>query len=151
MRRIQLLSAVLLATTLYAPAALRAQRGLWRGLAEGQPPQMREGGSPQAPQTPQPPVFRGGTNLVQVDAIVTDDDRRPVTDLTAADFELLDDGKLVTIDRVRFLGAAEYPPDATLAPIRTHEDEERERPATTCGCMRSFSTTTTWNAWASCA
>jgi VWFA-related protein len=82
--------------------------------------------APQAPQAAQPPPFRGGTNLVQVDAIVTDDNRLPVTDLTAADFELLDDGKPVTIDRVRFLGAAEYPADATLAPIRTHEDEERE-------------------------
>lgn len=80
----------------------------------------------QAPQTAQPPIFRGGTNLVQIDTIVTDDNRRPVIDLTAADFELLDDGKPVTIDRVRFLGAAEYPADATLAPIRTHEDEERE-------------------------
>ena len=82
--------------------------------------------SPQAPQTPQPPVFRGGTTLVQIDAIVTDDSRRPIADLTAADFELLDDGKPMTIDRVRFLGAEEYPAGATPAPIRTHEDEERE-------------------------
>ena len=47
-------------------------------------------------------------------------------DLTAADFELLDDGKPVPIDRVRFLGAADYSGDTTLAPIRSHEDEERE-------------------------
>jgi VWFA-related protein len=80
----------------------------------------------QAPQPSQPPVFRGGTNLVQVDAIVTDESGLPLTDLTAADFELFDDGKLVTIDRVRFLGAAPYTGDATLAPIRTHDDEERE-------------------------
>jgi VWFA-related protein len=78
----------------------------------------------QAPQ--QPPPFRGGTTLVQIDAIVTDDSRRPIADLTAADFELLDDGKPMTIDRVRFLGAEEYPAGATPAPIRTHEDEERE-------------------------
>ena len=31
----------------------------------------------------QPPVFRGGTNRVQVDAIVTDDNRQPLADLTA--------------------------------------------------------------------
>ena len=80
--------------------------------------------SPQ-PQT-QPPIFRGGTNRVQVDAIVTDEGRRPVVDLAAADFELLDDGKPVPIDSVRFLGAAEYSGDSTPAPIRTHEDEERE-------------------------
>ena len=54
---------------------------------------MREGGSqapqqpapqPQAPQPP--PVFRGGTNLVQVDAIVSDSSGRPMDELSAADF-----------------------------------------------------------------
>jgi VWFA-related protein len=129
-RRICLPSAVVLAAALHAPAVARAQRGLWRGLAEAQSPQMREGGSQapqtQAPQSPQPPVFRGGTNLVQVDAIVADANGQPIVDLTAADFEMLDDGKPVPIDRVRFLGAAEYSGDATLAPIRSHEDEERE-------------------------
>jgi VWFA-related protein len=104
-RRILLLSVVLLA----------AQP---RSLAEARVDQAREGG--------QPPVFRGGTNLVQVDAIVTDENSRPLVELTAADFELLDDGKAMPIDRVRFLGAAEYSGDSTLAPIRTHEDEERE-------------------------
>src|SRR5438045_6873656 len=47
----------------------------------------REGG--------QPPVFRGGTTLVQVDAIVNDGSGSPVVDLTAADFEVLDDGRRV--------------------------------------------------------
>jgi len=87
----------------------------WRGSAQ-QP--AREGG--------QPPVFRGGTTLVQVDAIVTDASGRPVVDLSTADFEVLDDGRRVPLDSVRFLGAAAYEGDATLAPIRTHDDEERE-------------------------
>lgn len=86
--------------------------------------------SPQTPQAqppPQPPpVFRAGTNLVQVDAIVTDPEGRPLSEFTAADFELQDDGKPMAIDRVRFLGAEDYSGDKTLAPIRTHEDEERE-------------------------
>jgi VWFA-related protein len=135
-RRFWLLSAVFFASMLHAPAVARAQRGLSRDLAEAQSPQMREGGSqasqtqpPQQPPPPppqQPPVFRAGTNLVQVDAIVADSNGQPMVDLTAADFDLLDDGKPVAIDRVRFLGAAEYSGDATLAPIRTHEDEERE-------------------------
>jgi VWFA-related protein len=101
-RRIGLVAAALVAATLHA--------------------------SPQAPQAPppQPPVFRGGTNLVQVDAIVADANGQPMTDLSAADFEILDDGKPVPIDRARFLGAAEYSGDTTLAPIRSHEDEERE-------------------------
>ena len=100
MRRLWILSAVLLASTLRA--------------------------SSQAPQSAQPPVFRGGTTLVQVDAIVADPSGRPIDDLTAADFTVLDEGRPVAIDRVRFLGATEYGGDPTLAPIRTHDDEERE-------------------------
>jgi len=80
----------------------------------------------QPPPAQQPPIFRGGTTLVQVDAIVTDESGRPIVDLAAADFDLLDDGRAVAIERVRFLGAAAYEGDATLAPIRTHDDEERE-------------------------
>jgi VWFA-related protein len=104
-RRISIASALFVALTLR--------------LASQSPP--AGGGQPA-----QPPVFRGGTNLVQVDAIVTDESGRPLTDLTVADFEVFDDGKPVPIDRVRFLGAAPYAGDSTLAPIRTHEDEERE-------------------------
>jgi VWFA-related protein len=103
-RRIGLVTAALFAVTL---------------LAEARWQQARGGG-------PQPPIFRGGTNLVQVDAIVADANGQPVTELSAADFEILDDGKPVPIDRVRFLGSADYAGDPTLAPIRSHEDEERE-------------------------
>jgi VWFA-related protein len=133
-----LLSVVLLAV----PAVARAPRGLWRGLAEARLQAAREGGSAQTarPQNPspadpvpasaqpsqQPPIFRGGTNRVQIDAIVTDDNRLPLTDLGAADFDLQDDGKPMAIDSVRFLGAADYAGDGVLAPIRTLEDEERE-------------------------
>ena len=80
----------------------------------------------QAPAPPQQPTFRGGTTLVQVDAIVADGERRPIVDLEAADFAVLDDGRPVPIERVRFLGADTYAGDATLAPIRSHDDEERE-------------------------
>ena len=113
-RRIGLLTAALFAATLHASP-------------QTAPPRKPASTDPPPPQSQvQPPVFRGGTNLVQVDAIVTDQDSRPLVDLTASDFTLLDDGKPMTIDRVRFLGAAEYSGDSTLAPIRSHEDEERE-------------------------
>jgi VWFA-related protein len=103
-RRIGLLTAALFAVTLHASPQ----------TSQVQPP----------PQPP--PVFRAGTNLVQVDAIVTDPDGHPLVELTAADFELQDDGKPMTIDRVRVLGAEDYSGDSTPAPIRTHDDEERE-------------------------
>lgn len=80
----------------------------------------------QPPPSPQPPVFRGGTTLVQVDAVISDPSGQPIVDLTAGDFEVLDDGRPVPIERVRFLGADVYSGDSTLAPIRTHDDEERE-------------------------
>jgi VWFA-related protein len=103
MRRLAIAAAVLLAAEAAVPS--RAQQ-------------------PASPQ--QPPVFRGGTTLVQVDAIVADASGQPILDLTAADFDVLDDGRLVPIQRVRFLGADVYSGDTTLAPIRTHDDEERE-------------------------
>jgi VWFA-related protein len=41
-----------------------------------------------AQQPPQPPTFRSGVDIVQVDVSVLDKDRRPVRGLTAADFSV---------------------------------------------------------------
>lgn len=41
----------------------------------------------------QQPTFRTGIELVEIDAVVTDDKGNPVTGLTADDFELIEDGK----------------------------------------------------------
>src|SRR5215831_5405031 len=46
---------------------------------------------PPPQQQPPPPRFRGGTNLVRVDAFATKDGV-PVQDLTADDFEIFEDG-----------------------------------------------------------
>jgi len=54
--------------------------------------------APAPPQVPppgveiQPPIFRSGVKLVLVDVSVTGDDDQPLADLTAADFELTEDG-----------------------------------------------------------
>jgi VWFA-related protein len=41
----------------------------------------------------QPPTFRGGVDVVQVDVSVLDENRHPIKGLTAADFTVLTDGK----------------------------------------------------------
>ena len=81
-----------------------------------------------AAQTPQPPTFRSGTNLVQVDAIVSDASGQPVSDLTADDFEIADDGVAVPVSAFRFVSAtaaANWKSDV-ISPIRTVDDEARE-------------------------
>jgi VWFA-related protein len=55
---------------------------------------QQQAAPPPAPQTPQPAVtFRVEVNYVEVDAIVTDGQGRVVPNLTASDFEVLEDGK----------------------------------------------------------
>ncbi len=87
----------------------------------------------QAPATQ--PVFRGGTDLVQVDVSVLDDKRQPVRGLTAADFTVREDGQPRQIqaftevylpDRVR-AGAAPWLRDvpSDVASNQTAEDDGR--------------------------
>jgi len=57
---------------------------------------------PQPQQSPDT-VIRINVNLVQVDAVVTDSKDRPVTDLQAEDFEVLQDGKPQPITNFSFI------------------------------------------------
>ena len=61
------------------------------GCAAGLSAQQPSSPAP-APQAP-PVTFRAEINYVEVDATVTDAKGNPVTDLTQADFEVLEDGK----------------------------------------------------------
>ncbi len=79
----------------------------------------------QPPQTPTP-TFRGGTNIVLVDVSVVGRDSRDVEDLTAADFEVLDDGVPVAIATFRHISGWDRQSAGDLFPIRTVEDEEFE-------------------------
>jgi VWFA-related protein len=56
----------------------------------------------QAP-APVPGVIRINVNLVQVDAVVTDSKDKPVTDLKAEDFEILQDKKVQKIRNFEFV------------------------------------------------
>ena len=76
----------------------------------------------------QQPIFRGGVNFVRVDVIVSDDKGQPVTDLTAADFEVLEDGKPQAIEQFRLIriDGNPRPGDPPPRDIRTRFDEELE-------------------------
>ena len=63
-----------------------------------QPPADPAGGPP-----PQSPTFRGRIDAVSVDAIVTDKQGRPVTDLKAEDFEISENKKPQAIQSFKFI------------------------------------------------
>jgi VWFA-related protein len=83
---------------------------------------------PAEPQSQDPPagqpIFRGGINIVRVDAIVTDRQGNPVTDLKAEDFEVFEDNKPQTIDTFRLVKIDPVSPEYTTRSIRSREDEE---------------------------
>jgi len=69
---------------------------------------------PAPAQTPTPPVFSAGVESVYVDAFVLRDGQ-PVRDLTAAHFEVVDEGILRTPELVRAPGGDALPLVAVLA------------------------------------
>jgi len=83
----------------------------------------------QAPSPAEPtPTFRGGINFVRVDVIVTDRNGNPAIDLTAADFEVREDGAVQTIEQFRLLRVdpVQRATDEPLRPIRNEDDLVRE-------------------------
>jgi VWFA-related protein len=96
MRRLRVAAALLMIAGL--PLA-GARPGAAPQNAQGQS-QAQTASQPQAPQ-PGIPTIRGGIDLVRVDVFVTDRKGAPVTDLTEADFEVLDDNAPQEIDQFR--------------------------------------------------
>ena len=91
---------------------------------------QQTGGAQPAAQgdTPQQPTFRAGVNFVRVDVIVNDGKKQPVTDLTQADFEVLEDGKPQTIEQFRLIRVDGNPRPGDPPPreLRNRIDEEIE-------------------------
>lgn len=90
-----------------AVIALGAQQPLLAGQTgsgqAGQKPPPTDPAQRPADAPQQPPVFRAGANFVRVDAYPTRDGK-PVEDLTAAEFEIYEDGvlqKIETFERVK--------------------------------------------------
>jgi VWFA-related protein len=72
------------------------------------------GSFPAAQQTPpqqQPPVFRGGANIVRVDVTVTNRRGEPATDLTRDDFFVTEDGAPQAIDSFELVRVTGQPTD----------------------------------------
>ena len=78
-------------------------------------------------QEPQTPKFRVAVDAVRIDAVVTDGDGNIVRDLTAADFEILQDGKKQAVTFAQFVPVAA----GTSAPAATvpRNDKRGEREA----------------------
>ncbi len=68
---------------------------------------LAQSGAP--PQDPQRPVFRGGTNLVRVDAYPSKDGKI-IQGLAVEDFELLEDGVPQKIDSFQFIEYEQHTP-----------------------------------------
>src|SRR3954451_2410961 len=88
----------------------------------------------QAPQTRVPssaegPRFRVAVDAVRIDAVVTDKDGRIVRDLTAEDFEILQDGKKQTITFARFVPVAAPTAAATVPRSDARSGREGGPPA----------------------
>jgi len=99
------------------------------GQQSGQTP-----AAPAAPAAAQPtaapaaeaeqPVFRAGVNYVRVDAIVTDRQGNPVTDLSQDDFEIIEDDKKQTIEAFRLVKIDAQATVETPGRLTTRQDEE---------------------------
>src|SRR6187549_831008 len=71
-------------------------------------------------------VVKITTKLVQVDVVVTDKDGNQVTDLTAGDFEIKQDGKPQKITGVTYIGgSAQAGPTAVAAEVKKAEKIEK--------------------------
>jgi hypothetical protein len=69
------------------------------------------------------PQFRSGVELVQIDVTVLDNQRRPLTGLTASDFTVLDDGVETPIRAFTPVELAR--PHATTGSTRRRRTERR--------------------------
>lgn len=76
---------------------------------------------PAEPLQPRLPPFRGGANLVRVDAYVTENGRA-VTDLTADDFEVLEDNAPQQVEQFELVVPPPPGPEATRVEPNTVRD-----------------------------
>jgi VWFA-related protein len=77
----------------------------------------------------QTPTFRTGIDAVTVDVVVTDRQGRPVTDLKAEDFEVLENRKPQTVQTFKFIKVDTVAPElqsSYVRDIQSMDDQRRE-------------------------
>lgn len=81
--------------------------------------------APPRPEGPQQrPLFRGGARFVRVDVFPTDRSGKPVEGLTAADFDVYEDGKRQDIDSFEFVEIVRDVEEARIDPNSQREGDE---------------------------
>src|SRR5262245_21984411 len=102
--------------------ALTAPLGFRRDVRAQTPrPSPSSTTAQQADPSQQPPVFRGGANFVRVDAYVTEAGR-PVSDLKAEDFEILEDGAAQSIQTFEHIVVRPAGPQASRVEPRSAQE-----------------------------
>src|SRR6185503_4117597 len=102
----------------------------WANGQQPEPPSVQNPGQRVGPPPAQKPsptdaddVVRITTNLVQIDTVVTRDNK-PVTDLKAEDFEVLEDGKAQPITNFSFVS---IPPKPFIAPAASANPNSNDK------------------------
>ncbi|MPZ16534.1 MAG: VWA domain-containing protein [Luteitalea sp.] len=88
-----------------------------------------QAGNQEQAEAPEQPTFRTGINFVRVDAIVTDRKGNPITDLTARDFELREDGEPQRIEAFRLIRVTGEPDPGEASPRAITSDYVEESEA----------------------
>lgn len=79
--------------------------------------------APRVPANDDDEVVRITANLVQIDAVVVDKNGRQVTDLTAADFEIFEDGKPQQITNFSYISNEAKAPEEVAKPTVAPTDK----------------------------
>ncbi|MEO8070607.1 MAG: VWA domain-containing protein [Acidobacteriota bacterium] len=99
---------------------------IWASSTPGARPQSPAPNPPaQTGQAPAPPVFRGGTTFVYVDAYPRRDGH-VVEGLTADDFQVFEDGKPQKVETFEFVRSAPVTPDGERLNPVSKEDGDRQ-------------------------
>src|SRR5258708_12997465 len=93
---------------------------------------------PASDPAQQPPVFRTGINFVRVDVIISDKAGNPVSDLTAADFEVVEDNKPQKIETFKLVKLYAGLSDAVREPPRAIRTDPYHNTDTTLSATRLF-------------